>query len=170
MKNKVTLIGLVGLKQSGKDTACNFIGNFSKQPVIRRAFADALKKEVSEACGVQLHEVEDNKELFRPMLQWWGTEFRRGLFGKNYWLKRMPEPNPAFLTVITDVRFEDEAQWVRDRGGLLVRVVRPMQLNDDTHRSESEQAEILTDEMLLNRGGLPEFMHEIQVFMEEDVL
>src|SRR6185369_9164711 len=111
----LTVIGISGKKQSGKDTLAKHIANLSTLPVTRLAFADALKEEVAKACGVAVQFVELNKEDFRPMLQWWGTDFRRKFNGDNYWVNKLllklneyGNDKPE-IVVIPDVRFQSEA-------------------------------------------------------------
>lgn len=60
------------------------------------------------------------------LLQWWGTEFRRTYFGQDYWIKKCFAGIPTNLDVamITDVRFTDEADAVKRRGGYTINVQR----------------------------------------------
>ena len=125
------LIGLVGKKQCGKDTFCAMLTQLSSAPVQRLAFGDALKQEVAQKCEVPLHMIEQQKAVFRPMLQWWGTEFRRQFHGQDYWIRRLEEKllglqqsraDAGLLVVVTDVRFKNEADMIRLRGGLLIRI------------------------------------------------
>lgn len=66
----------------------------------------------------------------RQILQWWGTEYRRAQHDR-YWtramLSRMVQLQRAGHTrfVITDVRFDNEADMVRAAGGILWQVTRP---------------------------------------------
>lgn len=63
----------------------------------------------------------------RAIMQWWGTEYRRAQ-DDLYWVKkamaRCTGTGPL-LYVIDDCRFDNEAQAIRDAGGVLVRVNRP---------------------------------------------
>ena len=49
---------------------------------------------------------------------------------------RLRGENPMW--VITDVRFNNEAEAIKERGGLLIRVNRPDANSSDTHISETE--------------------------------
>ena len=123
----IKLIGISGKMKHGKDTFYDFIKQACPQAV-RVAFADALKKEVAEACGVTVDFINANKDKFRTILQWWGTEFRRGLYGDDYWLRRLEDtiyklPDGS-VVFVTDVRFLNEADFVRQMGGTVVKVVR----------------------------------------------
>jgi hypothetical protein len=60
------------------------------------------------------------------LLQWWGTDFRRNLYGQDYWTKQWKAAvNPkADIVFSTDMRFSNEAQAVKDLGGFTVQVNR----------------------------------------------
>lgn len=60
------------------------------------------------------------------LLQWWGTEFRRRNFGENYWVEKTFANIPANLDIalISDVRFPNEADTIKQRGGYTVNVQR----------------------------------------------
>ena len=130
------LIGICGYARSGKDT---FFARSSKYlnengfNVKRYAFADALKSEVdpllSEYVGISAFTEKDiEKEIIRPLLVTYGTEIRRKL-DPSCWIEKItPSVNEDLLkdnyVFITDVRFENEAQWIKSQGGLMVYVER----------------------------------------------
>jgi hypothetical protein len=66
----------------------------------------------------------------RQILQWWGTEYRRAQHDR-YWTRIMASRLVAYQRdgetrfVITDVRFDNEADTVRAAGGTLWQVTRP---------------------------------------------
>lgn len=135
------LIGLTGKKRAGKDTVAQILSTYVEKPLHfqRIGFADALKQEVRQACGITLRELEQNKEAFRLILQGWGTDFRRNLCSQDYWIDRMSlyMRRDAELIVIPDVRFLNEADFVLKNGGEVWRVERrPVDI--DFHISESE--------------------------------
>lgn len=103
----------------------------------------------------------------RWVLQLWGTEYRRAK-NENYWLDRVrsrivSSAERAF--VITDVRFLNEAAFVREMGGLLVRVRRPQLERQEAaqraangtaaHASETELADYPVDFEVTNEEGAP---------------
>ena len=101
--------------------------------VCRFGFADALKSECDELLSkyTDISAFTENKteiELIRPLLVTWGTEIRRKL-DENCWLKKIQDDVESKLfdgyhVFITDVRFKNEAEWVKHNGGLLVNVAR----------------------------------------------
>lgn len=67
----------------------------------------------------------------RQIMQWWGTEYRRAA-QPGYWVSKAAQlihwRHQAMrdrLIVITDVRFEDEANMVRALGGQIWQIKRP---------------------------------------------
>jgi len=158
------ILGIVGRKQHGKDTLCRMLGELSMVPVERFAFGDALKAEISAAIGVPIHVIEQLKDRFRPLLQWWGTEFRREMTDKDYWLpgldRALATRKAGALVCVTDVRFLNEAHLIRDRGGILVRIVRDLYREDeDSHASECESERITVD-LTIHNSGLPDELLE----------
>jgi hypothetical protein len=102
----------------------------------------------------------------RTLLQWWGTEFRRSV-NTNYWVDRLAETiakeNPR-VALITDMRFPNEMDFVKQCGGDMVRVDRPSlpPLNGaaGAHPSELALANVPDWEwtaILKNDGTLEEF-------------
>jgi len=59
------------------------------------------------------------------LLQWWGTEYRRAQ-DPDYWVKKTMSSIPVNLDIamITDVRFPNEVEAVKQRGGYNVQVQR----------------------------------------------
>lgn len=98
----------------------------------------------------------------RQVLQWWGTEYRRRQQA-DYWIVRMAEfiqANPGQGIVIPDVRFEDEAQLIKSKAGLLVRVTRPeLQAQADSHVSENFQYP--ADQEFVNDSSLEAFEDKV---------
>lgn len=139
------LIGISGKKKSGKDTVADILATKLGLSFEKFAFAGPLKQEVAKACGVTVAYIEEHKTHFRPILQWWGTEFRRRLHGENYWIEKwLKQLADTDVNVVftTDVRFKNEADVIHDAGGFLVRVSRnhtaDVMPDLDVHASETE--------------------------------
>ncbi len=157
MSGKI-IVGLSGKKRAGKDFACGVMRSRGWEDAIdvhRLAFADALKAELAAACGVTVQFIEENKDAFRTGLQWFGTEFRRELFGDDYWLVKASsalEEIHSPVVVVPDVRFTNEAEWVKSYGGVMVRINRTAGLLpvEDTHASETDLDDYDFDYVLEN--------------------
>lgn len=135
----ITIIGISGKKGSGKDEVLKCIQLRFPQ-VQRIAFADKVKEEVSMACGITVQFIEENKQQFRTILQWWGTDFRRNFKGANYWLIewkiKLNKCDKHAVVVCPDVRFPNELETIRSLGGHVWRVDRNKSEGTDNHPSE----------------------------------
>lgn len=127
---KPYLVGLAGPAGVGKDTTANIL----EEPRYHYAFARPLKAMLS---AIELYEPRraDKEKLipglgfsYRQAAQTLGTEWGRALhpelwleLAKREWEKRgdgetrWAKKGDTFM-VLTDVRFENEAQWIRENG------------------------------------------------------
>src|ERR1035437_7493215 len=82
------IYGLTGKMRAGKDS---FYAIASERiHCLRLAFADGVKSECAGACGISVEQIDAEKLRFRPLLQWWGTDFRRHQ-EPSYWINQMAE-------------------------------------------------------------------------------
>lgn len=155
------LIGLTGLKRSGKDTMYNYIKEKINQDVISLAFAKPLKdicKIVFDLSEEQLYgnlkEEEDERYGITPrvIMQKVGTELFRNKFSevfpelnydKNIWIKTLENQlkkykNTEKIIFITDVRFKNEYDLVKKHNGIIINIEREGLENKDSHISENE--------------------------------
>ena len=176
------LIALCGAAGAGKDTVADML------PARKLAFADALYREVAEAWGVEQHVLRcrETKELEAPILsvahckdlgfrtncwrdfhnrprsprqilQWWG-DYRRAQ-DPDYFVKQM---QPDGDTVITDVRFPNEAALVRQLGGQLWQIRRPgYEAGGTGHASDTDGGEFAPDVVLENFGSLDDLRRTV---------
>ena len=173
--NQPIIIGFVGYKRSGKDTAAACLKAMlpSKQyPIVVRAgFADEVKAEIAEALGSTVEYIEANKTRpeVRKLLQWWGTDLRREQ-DSNYWIKRLENKIAAIPTLkderhvflVPDIRFHNEADWIRQQGGYLIKVNRAGLVNIDTHASEANVSSIHCHLHIHNDNTVLKLQHEMQ--------
>jgi hypothetical protein len=134
----------MGLKGSGKDTVAKMLPAEWK----RMAFADTLKDIVSILFGWDRNLVEGNTEYSRKWreevstfwskeldiknftprlaLQTLGTDVFRDHFNQDIWVKVLKHKiiNSNDNIVITDVRFPNEANMIKELGGKIVQIIR----------------------------------------------
>lgn len=149
-------IGLAGPSKAGKSTLAN---EFKRYGFSVRAFADALRWEIYEAfvdgvdsdAAVRLSKMaflkdSPEKELIRPLFQAWGT-LRREVCGKDYWVNRLHEEiKNLSLVVIDDVRYVNEAEYIKTRlNGIVVTLLPEKQPPLGAHASETEYVDIPAD-------------------------
>jgi hypothetical protein len=112
------MVIIVGYKKRvGKDEFYKIVKRlYPNKRVIRMAFADALKDEIYEQIlkpnnlDRSVMENEETKAVMRPMMQWWGTQFKRNpLFGgrTDHWIdqviKKIKNYCPSFWHKIREV-------------------------------------------------------------------
>jgi len=165
MKNQL-IIGIGYKKHSGKDTLAGLIAEeYGAHNCDILHFADALYREISDATGVSVDQIKADKHIFRPLLQWWGTEFRKKYqCNERYWLDYLDREmsfNEKEVLLIPDVRFYTEVQFVRNLGGKLLRVFREGSLTNDTHPSETELDNYHGWDMLVsNNSSIEHLRHQ----------
>jgi|SRR5215831_7796033 len=173
------ILGLSGAKGSGKDTVAAYL--VKEHGFERKAFADPLKKSIAALFDIPFSEVDKlkNEELnivaleeafggshnmtFRTFLQRYGTEAHRDVFGEDFWLDyTLPVRGyyPGRAIVVTDVRFENEANRVRELGGHNVRIFRDGVEDQDQHRSEA--FDFNYDLTILNHGDLDDLYVSVE--------
>jgi hypothetical protein len=155
------LIGLIGRKGSGKDTAAEVLEGFGFQNV---KFAGALKTMLRALLAYQGADEEtirrmidgDLKEVPTTLLggktprfamQTLGTEWGRDLIGPDFWLNTAMTKAAQGDTVITDVRFPNEVNAVMDAGGSVIRIVAEGKTVFEGGVGENHASETLMDEL-----------------------
>lgn len=120
---EMRLIGIAGQARSGKDTlASHLLANLDDWS--RASFADPLKSMLT-AIGVDCS--DDAKAAIddcfgvtpRHMMQTLGTEWGRHLIDNDIWVKAFARLNAGKCVIVPDVRFENEANLVREHGILI---------------------------------------------------
>lgn len=171
------IIGLSGPIGSGKDAAALILG---KRGFIRRAFADALKTEVDIAincdmrlpddCPVTILELgrardpwaKPTQPRMRALLQWWGTEYRRGA-DPDYWVNRLLKEtridHRSFA--VPDVRFPNEADAIRSLGGEVWMLTGRTTGNGGIQDHASERFDFEPDRVIDNSGSLDDLERAI---------
>ncbi|CAB4136033.1 hypothetical protein UFOVP298_9 [uncultured Caudovirales phage] len=145
-------IGLIGLAGSGKDTAAKALKELYFQRV---AFADRVK-DIAFDFGWNGLKDERGRKLLQDL----------GMAGRAYkpsiWIDYVHEETVGFGNhVFTDVRFQNEADYIRGLGGIIVRIVRPGIIAQN-HESELKQSEIAADIEVVNDGTIEDLHNKIR--------
>ncbi len=180
----MVIIGLTGAKGSGKSTVA------SRMPTgyIRYALADPLKQiakvfgfSEQDLYGSQSDKARVNERIgvsAREFLQKFGTEMCRNALpqilpnldlGESgiIWIKLMTnfiECHPDDNICIEDVRFDDEARAIKNRGGFIIRVDRPGRPDDEysEHVSEAGVDPSLIDTTIYNDGSVDDLTDAVR--------
>lgn len=167
------LIGLAGRKQSGKSALADWLGREHRFTTL--AFADPIKRAIDDIVADVLTNsdpdsvkpiIEGDKEWIIPQLgvslrqlyQTLGTEWGRKLIHPDLWIMAtMPFVDRMLKCgskiVIPDVRFPNEIDAIRKRGGAVIWIERgEIDLSDD-HISERSISMRDTDHVITNNFG-----------------
>lgn len=182
------VIGITGHARAGKDTVADYLVDCYGFRKI--AFADRLKQVCQIVFGftkedVYEHQNGTNKDTWmerigttpRHVLPYVGTDlFRNEIekmfpkIGKNVWIegvKRTMESNTSIPHwILSDVRFQNEVEWIREQGGMVIRIVRSNKKRQDTHVSETEWEQIKTDVVLTNEGSIDRLYEQVNDVMK----
>jgi hypothetical protein len=176
------IIGLTGRARSGKDTVAGILADELGGNVVRQGFADKLKLSAArifhpeydvEQAIAWCNVVKEGARLGagvdfewgyesvgsctgREFLQRYGTEAHRDVFGEDFWLDAVLPAgrDDADVLVIPDVRFVNEAERVRARGGELWEIRRPGVGIGEAHVSEAGIPGTLWTCLLHNDGDI----------------
>ena len=69
----------------------------------------------------------------------------------------------AAVWSIPDARFPDEAEAIRAAGGVVIKVVRPSIVSNDTHTSETRVDQVRADYLIVNDGTLDDLRAKVAV-------
>lgn len=176
---KQLLIGLAGRARTGKTTAANHLANVHGFQTY--AFADPLREGLMNIFNLSPCDFDDDlKEQpigwlgrsTRELMQSMGTEWGRNMVHPELWLL-LAEQNLEFLGqahdtatgfVISDLRFENEADFVRKRGGIVIHVLRPDAAEVNPHVSETGIGIQDNDLVLHNEGALDDLFGQLDEF------
>lgn len=149
------LIGLIGRARAGKDTFADHLvlaHGFTKasfaaplkaaalrlDPIIYASYTGRLTRLSQVVAVIGWERAKDDYPEVRAILQRLGTDAIRKI-DDGFWVRQaVAGLDPDTPTVFTDVRFPNEADMLRSRGGVLVRIVRPgVEVAGSAHVSET---------------------------------
>lgn len=111
------------------------------------SFAENLKKCTSICTGIDYHLLED-RAIKASEIDWLGLTHRqllqsfgeaiRSQINENFWILSMFSTyTDSKFWIVSDVRYKNEAEAIRERGGFLIRLLRSGN-QSDTHSSETD--------------------------------
>ena len=172
------LIGLCGLKNSGKSTISKFLVqhyNFNEF-----AFADSLKRACIEIFGLTNEQVFGSFQDKETIDDYWNVSPRvimqtLGTLVRNL-SKIIPNLNHVWIRkihkkiielpkntniVISDVRYNDEAEMIKKLGGIVIKIERK-KINDQKDCHESENQQIISDFIIYNNSSIENLYLQIK--------
>lgn len=163
------IIGITGRARCGKDTLAGFL--VDNHGFAKITLAGPIRRFVAELTGLTEAELTDGPLKEAPlewlggisprrMMQTLGTEWGRNLIADQLWLvvaqrqieKAKREGRPG--VVVSDVRFDNEAEFVQGLGGIVIELTRPGAVAVEGHSSENGVRESLVDARIRNDGPM----------------
>lgn len=177
------IYGITGLAGSGKDTVAEMLKDILEQNgtnTKRYSLADPLKRGCAELFGIPLDDFydRDKKEEVHPLwgksprelLIMVGTDHLRDHFDPDIWLKRATitvdqNKQEGVVTIIPDVRFDNEAEFVMNEGGIMIQVMRDEELRDaPTIAHKSEAGVNMTSAFVIdNNGTITDLFNKVSI-------
>jgi adenylate kinase family enzyme len=151
IRQNFEIIGITGLKGSGKSTVAKYLAE--KQGYIQLSFASVLKdmvsisfdwpRELLEGETVESRIWRETVDEWwserlnipnltpRYVLQYWGTEVIREHFHQEFWIASLEKRMLKLIKenakiVISDCRFENEFELIRKYNGKIIKLIRTM--------------------------------------------
>jgi dephospho-CoA kinase len=171
------IIGLTGKAGSGKDTAAaHFVRNHA---FYQTSVAEKLKAGLAAMGFPEPADRAQKEELipgysfsWRTAAQRLGTEFGRGL-DEEIWIKSLMQhltKYPHCDYVISDVRFNNEADAIRAAGGVIIHLEGRYAVLGDNAAHASEAGVVFVrglDFKVLNDGTIDDLNKNLDTILEE---
>ena len=158
------LIGIAGKAGSGKDEVTGYLSKafgFSQL-----TFAEPIKDALQIMFDMDIHTLEKMgfKEnpipgigvSLRELYQTLGTDWAREKIDKDIWVKQLAtrlQAYPGSNVIVSDVRFENEAEFIRANGGHIIHIQRDNAETVREHVSETGVKFISGKDLLINNNG-----------------
>ena len=150
----MNIVAISGKLTSGKSTLANNIVKVdSSYRVVPLAYP--LKQAIAELCGTSLEFMREHKDKFRPILQYYGTDIMRWLYGEDIWVERLFEYAYNLdlqHLIVDDVRYPNEVEGLANRADKFMSVRLLINTDDQIQRYHSLYGEFISLEKLNHRS------------------
>ena len=178
------LIGLTGRAGAGKSTVADHM--VLRHGFVQMALADPIRCGLQAMFGLAPQDLDERARKEAPvdwlgvsprrLMQTLGTEWGRAVCGEDVWLKvaerRIAQQKALrymsvyelpLRMVISDIRFANEAAWVRAQGGVVWHVVRVADdyRIDGDHVSERTLPVAEGEHIVWNVGSLQQLFEQV---------
>jgi hypothetical protein len=168
------LIGLTGKARSGKDTVADILKKSDKR-WDSVSFADPIREGVAAMFGWNNRHLHGElKEVVDPLvgvspreaMQKLGTEWGRGMIKETLWADLAKHRVNYLLNVnrnvvVSDIRFDNEAQLIHDLDGIIIRIERDNLPTVREHASEQGVSDDLVHYVLKNNSSLTQLEEQV---------
>jgi len=171
------IIGVTGPARSGKNEVAKYLQKY--HAFHEDSFAAPIRQACINTLGLKgLEELDVVKQIPQPLfggktprefMQLMGTEFGRNMIYEPIWVDSCLARCGGFeRVVISDVRFNNEAEAIIEKNGIIIKVDRPsVRIEQSSHQSESGiRPEYITFE-IINDATLDNLYSQIEVTMKK---
>ena len=171
------LVGITGRARSGKDTIAKYLEKYHAFTL--DSFAAPIRSMLVHTLGLKnLEELDSIKHIPNTILggntpryamQTIGTEWGRGMINDSIWIDsciaRIEKYDRA---IISDVRFDNEAERIKNRGGVILKVHRTNEpyIQEADHASEQGIRADLVDYHIVNNETVDDLYANIERLMK----
>lgn len=145
----------------------------------RVSFADKLKDCISSLSdkNIDLSTIEGKNSLvewlnidgrnpsYRELLQWFGTSIREKICD-DFWIQALFNQEDGSNLIVTDVRFKNEVEAIKNKEGIVIRVNRDAS-GAGNHISETELDDYTFEYVIENNGTLEDLFYKIKHLLIE---
>lgn len=177
------IIGVSGYLRSGKDEVGKIIQRLNNHFEVKK-FAGKLKRIASLMTGIPVEKFEDQDFKDSMMPPEWGeitvrqflvdlgTKAIRNVVNKNAWvISAMVGYSEEKKWIFTDCRFPNEAQAIKDKGGVIIRVNREVpgvsQKLIDRPETETSLDDWDFDYVIENMGTLQDLENQVKEILRK---
>lgn len=171
MKHMPPLIAIAGKARTGKNTLADFIE--AQYGGYQYSFAAPIKRMLKAGLNIDMEDPfwSERKEQVIPavgrspreLMQTLGTEWGRQLVHPDVWVTLaadvLRKRGPGMI--IADMRFENEAAWVRKLGGTVIHIQRESAAAVNPHKSEDGVIKHPSDIEFFNNGSLEAMQYAV---------
>jgi hypothetical protein len=136
-KPKTLIIGVAGKAGSGKDLVADYLAHeLNKIHGLWGRYSMATPVKEMLKIGFDLDDKDTRTETifgitYRHFIQTLGTEWGRGCINNDIWVKTAKLRMKNKFTIISDIRFNNEADMCRDNG-MIIHIRRPASKRDNS--------------------------------------
>lgn len=186
----IKFLGIHGKAYSGKSTISKEMMKIGFHPM---AFASPVKEMVNRFLTMlgfstkEIYDFNQNKDFLIPgieksvreLWQTLGTDWGRNLIDEDSWIMMAENEVNKFKEmycrhnfyrgiVFEDVRFDNEAEFIRDKGGLIVHLVPERELKAYYNHESEAGIEFKDNDLLFNNDhGVDELITRIELILED---
>lgn len=173
------IIGLSGYAQSGKDTVAELLClNYGfKRISFALPMRDAIytlnpfvndSNRIADLVDEYGWDVAKANPEVRRLLQVFGTEVGREIFGETFWIDQAFKRASEYERVVfSDVRFPNEADAIKQSSGDVWRINRHNHQPVNEHKSEHAMDNYMFKHVIYNDGTLDDLSDEVFMLARE---